>query len=98
MKEEKVVIEDYVINGFKLFSQFAMEYFPDHSGVDSSRKQMRERIDHELSLTAELNAAGYNCHTTYLSPKMQEIIVCYFGPPHIVMSHTCLNKPEEKKS
>ena len=58
MKEDKTVTEIYIINGFKPFSQFAMEYFPCPSGVTASRRRMREKIDQNLSLTAELQAAG----------------------------------------
>ena len=59
MKENKTVTETYIINGFKPFSQFAMEYFPCPSGITSSRRRMRDKIDQDLSLTAELQAAGY---------------------------------------
>ena len=85
MKEDKVVLKGYVINGFKFFSQLALEYFPGYSTLSGARKQMRERIDQNLSLTLELNAVGYTCHTTHLSPRMQEIIFQHWGPPHIVL-------------
>ena len=48
MKEEKVVTKEYVINGFKHFSQLAMEYFPAHSGYSAARKSMRDKIDENL--------------------------------------------------
>ena len=94
MKENKTVTETYIINGFKPFSQLAMEYFPCPSGVTASRKRMRDKIDQNLSLTAELQAAGYTEHTTYLTPKMQEIIVQCWGPPKIVMAIIYPNAPE----
>ena len=97
MKEDKTVTEIYIINGFKPFSQFAMEYFPCPSGVTASRRRMREKIDQDLSLTAELQVAGYTEHTTYLTPKMQEIIVQCWGPPKIVMAIVYPNGPEEMK-
>ena len=37
MKEEKVVTKEYVINGFKHFSQLAMEYFPAGSYSEGKR-------------------------------------------------------------
>ena len=83
MKENKTVTETYIINGFKPFSQLAMEYFPCPSGVTASRKRMRDKIDQNLSLTAELQAVGYTEHTTYLTPKMQEIIVQCLSLIHI---------------
>ena len=97
MKENKTVTETYIINGFKPFSQFAMEYFPCPSGITSSRRRMRDKIDQDLSLTADLQAAGYTEHTTYLTPKMQEIIVLYLGPPYIVVPHIYLTLFDEKK-
>ena len=97
MKEEKVVTDGYVINGFKPFSQLAMEYFPSNPGIDSTRKRMRERIDQDLSLATKLSALGYGCHTIYLSPKMQEIIVIHLGPPYIVVPNVHPTGPEEKK-
>lgn len=97
MKEEKVVTDGYIINGFKPFSQLAMEYFPGNPGVDSPRKRMRERIDEDLSLTAKLSALGYNCHTIHLTPKMQEIIITHLGPPYIVVPNVHPAGPEEKE-
>ncbi len=58
---------------------------------------MRERIDEDLALAAKLSALGYTSHTTYLSPKMQEIIVLYLGPPYIVVPHIYLTLFDEKK-
>ena len=83
MKEEKVVTKEYVINGFKHFSQLAMEYFPAHSGYSAARKSMRDKIDENLQLKSELEAANYTDHTITLSPKMQQIIWAYIGdhPP-----------------
>ena len=49
MKEEKVVTKEYVINGFKHFSQLAMEYFPAHSGYSAARKSMRDKIEDRKS-------------------------------------------------
>lgn len=97
MNERKIAQEGYVINGFKPFSQLAMEYFPGNQGIDLSRKRMRERIDEDLALAAKLSALGYTSHTTYLSPKMQEIIVLYLGPPYIVVPHIYLTLFDEKK-
>ena len=97
MNERKIAQEGYVINGFKPFSQLAMEYFPGKPGIDLSRKRMRDKIDQNLSLTAELQAVGYTEHTTYLTPKMQEIIVLYLGPPYIVVPHIYLTLFDEKK-
>ena len=97
MNERKIAQEGYVINGFKPFSQLAMEYFPGNPGIDLSRKRMRERIDEDLALAAKLSALGYTSHTTYLSPKMQEIIVQCWGPPKIVMAIVYPNAPEEMK-
>ena len=73
MKEEKVVTKEYVINGFKHFSQLAMEYFPAHSGYSAARKSMRDKIDENLQLKSELEAANYTDHTITLSPKMQHL-------------------------
>ena len=97
MKEERVAGDGYVINGFKPFSQLAMEYFLGNPGIDSTRKRMRERIDQDLSLTNQLTALGYNCHTIYLSPKMQELIIIHLGPPYIIVPNSHPNGPEEKK-
>lgn len=97
MNERKIAQEGYVINGFKPFSQLAMEYFLGNPGIDLSRKRMRERIDEDLALAAKLSALGYTSHTTYLSPKMQEIIVLYLGPPYIVVPHIYLTLFDEKK-
>ena len=55
MNERKIAQEGYVINGFKPFSQLAMEYFPGNQGIDLSRKRMRERIDEDLALAAKLS-------------------------------------------
>ena len=83
MKEEKVVTKEYVINGFKHFSQLAMEYFPAHSGYSAARKSMRDKIE----------AANYTDHTITLSPKMQQIIWAYWGPPSISLPESCPNIP-----
>lgn len=93
MKEDKLVPKDYVINGFKQFSQLALEYFPDYSSLNAARKQMRDKIDQDLSLSLELNVVGYTIHTTYLTPKMQEIIFQHWGPPHIALPDNHSNQP-----
>lgn len=92
MKEDKLVSKDYVINGFKPFSQLALEYFPGCSSLNPARKQMRDKIDHDLPLKLELNAVGYTDHTTYLTPRMQEILFRHWGPPHIILPG---NHPDE---
>ena len=96
IKEEKAVTDDYIINGFKPFSQFAMKYFPCPSNVTTSRKRMRDKIDQDLSRIFALKSAGYTEHITYLTPKMQEIIMQCWGPPKIVVPvHP--NGPEKMK-
>ena len=93
MKEEKVVTKEYVFNGFKHFSQLAMEYFPAHSGYSAARKSIRDKIDENLQLKSELEAANYTDHTITLSPKMQQIIWAYWGPPSISLPESCPNIP-----
>ena len=93
MKEvEKKVTKDYTINGFKHFTQLAVEYFPNHASCSSARKSMRDKIDEDLSLKSELAAAAYTEHTINLSPKMQQIIWEHWGPPFISLPDDCPNE------
>lgn len=85
MRQEEVAIKGYTINGFKHFTQLATEYFQGHQDCNAARKRMRETIDSNLPLKAELEAASYTEHTTLLSPKMQQIIWTYWGPPTILL-------------
>ena len=83
IKVEKEVSNDYIIKGFKHFTQLATEYFQGHPDCNAARKRMRDTIDANLQLKAELTAASYTEHTTLLSPKMQQIIWVHWGPPII---------------
>ena len=86
IKVEKEVSNDYIIKGFKHFTQLATEYFQGHPDCNAARKRMRDTIDANLQLKAELTAASYTEHTTLLSPKMQQIIWAHWGPPIISLS------------
>ncbi|WP_294474587.1 DUF4248 domain-containing protein [uncultured Bacteroides sp.] len=96
MKERKEVPDKYVINGFKTFSVLATEYFPDAT-IDSARRQMRDRIDSDLSASIALREADYNSHTKQLSPKMQEILIRNWGPPCIVLSASDVKATESNQ-
>ena len=85
IKVEKEVSKDYIIKGFKHFTQLATEYFQGHSDCNAARKRMRDTIDANLQLKAELTAASYTEHTTLLSPKMQQIIPFVYRPSAIQM-------------
>lgn len=89
IKVEKKVTKDYRINGFKHFSQLAVEYFPNHASCSSARKSMRDKIDENLLLKSELEEASYTEHTINLSPKMQQIIWEHWGPPFISLPDEC---------
>ena len=67
IKVEKEVSNDYIIKGFKHFTQLATEYFQGHPDCNAARKRMRDTIDANLQLKAELTAASYTEHTTLLS-------------------------------
>ena len=57
IKVEKEVSKDYIIKGFKHFTQLATEYFQGHPDCNAARKRMRDTIDANLQLKAELTAA-----------------------------------------
>ena len=95
--EEKEVSKDYIIKGFKHFTQLATEYFQGHSDCNAARKRMRDTIDANLQLKAELTAASYTEHTTLLSPKMQQIIWAHWGPPIISLSENHANESDNKR-
>lgn len=44
IKVEKEVSKDYIIKGFKHFTQLATEYFQGHSDCNAARKRMRDTI------------------------------------------------------
>ena len=48
IKVEKEVSKDYIIKGFKHFTQLATEYFQGHSDCNAARKRMRDTIDANL--------------------------------------------------
>ena len=62
IKVEKEVSNDYIIKGFKHFTQLATEYFQGHPDCNAARKRMRDTIDANLQLKAELTAASYTEH------------------------------------
>ena len=97
IKVEKEVCKDYIIKGFKHFTQLATEYFQGHSDCNAARKRMRDTIDANLQLKAELTAASYTEHTTLLSPKMQQIIWAHWGPPIISLSENHANESDNKR-
>ena len=45
IKVEKEVSNDYIIKGFKHFTQLATEYFQGHPDCNAARKRMRDTID-----------------------------------------------------
>ncbi|MCS3262407.1 DUF4248 domain-containing protein [Bacteroides thetaiotaomicron] len=53
IKVEKEVSNDYIIKGFKHFTQLATEYFQGHPDCNAARKRMRDTIDANLQLKAE---------------------------------------------
>ena len=59
IKVEKEVSKDYIIKGFKHFTQLATEYFQGHPDCNAARKRMRDTIDANLQLKAELTAANH---------------------------------------
>ena len=69
MKENKTVTETYIINGFKPFSQLAMEYFPCPSGVTASRKRMRDKIDQDAGDHCSMLGTSQNCDGNRLSER-----------------------------
>ena len=97
IKVEKEVSNDYIIKGFKHFTQLATEYFKGHPDCNAARKRMRDTIDANLQLKAELTAASYTEHTTLLSPKMQQIIWAHWGPPIISLSENHANESDNKR-
>lgn len=48
IKVEKEVSNDYIIKGFKHFTQLATEYFQGHPDCNAARKRMRDTIDANL--------------------------------------------------
>ncbi|MBR8705520.1 DUF4248 domain-containing protein [Bacteroides pyogenes] len=78
--------EDFEINGFKHFSELAMEYFPNYASSSAARKRMQKDIEKNKALKAELEAAHYTPRITLLSPEMQRIIYKYWGLPKIRLS------------
>ena len=48
IKVEKEVSKDYIIKGFKHFTQLATEYFQGHPDCNAARKRMRDTIDANL--------------------------------------------------
>ena len=85
IKVEKEVSNDYIIKGFKHFTQLATEYFQGHPDCNAARKRMRD------------TAASYTEHTTLLSPKMQQIIWAHWGPPIISLSENHANESDNKR-
>ena len=83
IKVEKEVSKDYIIKGFKHFTQLATEYFQGHPDCNAARKRMRD--------------TSYTEHTTLLSPKMQQIIWAYWGPAIISLSENQANESDNKQ-
>ena len=79
IKVEKEVSNDYIIKGFKHFTQLATEYFQGHPDCNAARKRMRDTIDANLHRTHDfaksedaanhLGALGTTHHFTVGKPR-----------------------------
>lgn len=93
-----VATEGYNINGFKHFSELAMEYFPALLSASAASKKMRVKILANKSLSVQLALANYNCHTKDVSPEMQLILYRHWGPPKIHLPTTADSVDKNKKN
>lgn len=85
MNYKEVVKENYIINGFKHFSELATMYFPELSGPSAASKKMRALIKGNQLLDTEMSAVFYTNKTIDLSPEMQLVIYKFWGPPKIYL-------------
>ena len=101
MKSNEVADESYSINGFKLFSDLAVAYFPQMASTSSASKKLRNCIKACNALSEQLSDAYYTYTTIEISPEMQLIIYRHWGPPHIILSvkvqRVAENKNTDKK-
>ncbi|MBD3588071.1 DUF4248 domain-containing protein [Bacteroides sp. GM023] len=81
MKMIEVVTENYNINGFRHLSELAMDYFPELSGPSAASKKMRACIKANIALNEQMAMAGFTDKTIDVSPEMQIILYCHWGPP-----------------
>lgn len=88
MKTHELANEGYKINGFKHFSDLAVEYFPDLSTPSSASRKLRNSIRANKELNTQMVEAGYTKNTNNVSPKMQLILVQHLGAPVIEMPRT----------
>lgn len=96
MNSIEAVKENYIINGFKHFSDLATMYFPELSGPSAASKKMRALIKGNQLLYAEMLAVFYTEKTIDLSPEMQLVIFRYWGPPKICLPINTELIPEYK--
>lgn len=88
MKTHESANDGNCINGFKHFSDLAVEYFPDLSTPSSASRKLRNCIRTHKELAARMTEAGYTKKTNNVSPKMQLILIEFLGTPVIKIPPT----------
>lgn len=88
MKTHESANDGNCINGFKHFSDLAVEYFPDLSTPSSASRKLRNSIKANKELSAQMIEAGYIKNTNNVSPKMQLILIQHLGAPVIEIPRT----------